>query len=113
MSHPCKSVGQDTFCVSYMYLSLRCERGKNRVNTRRWVSEHSPKSLIFLSSAVCILMNEHTFRTLVGRSTSFREEKKHWVVLGRAFRGLTGGFLLLRNFSVTISVSPHVCFTLV
>ena len=23
-------------------------------------------------------------------------------------RGLTGGFLLLRNFSVTISVSPHV-----
>ena len=28
-------------------------------------------------------------------------------------RGLTGGFLLLRNFSVTISVSPHVCFILV
>ena len=27
-----------------------------------------------------------------------------------AYRGLTGGFLLLRNFSVTISVSPHVCF---
>ena len=24
-----------------------------------------------------------------------------------------GGFLLLRNFSVTISVSPHVCFILV
>ena len=23
----------------------------------------------------------------------------------------TGGFLLLRNFSVAISVSPHVCFT--
>ena len=35
------------------------------------------------------------------------------VVLGRAYRGLTGGFLLLRNFSVTISVSPHVCFILV
>ena len=28
-------------------------------------------------------------------------------------RGLTGGFLLLRTFSVTISVSPHVCFILV
>ena len=28
-------------------------------------------------------------------------------------RGLTGGFLLLRNFSVAISVSPHVCFILV
>ena len=34
-------------------------------------------------------------------------------VLGRAYRGLTGGFLLLRNFSVTISVSPHVCLILV
>ena len=29
------------------------------------------------------------------------------------YRGLTGGFLLLRNFSVAISVSPHVCFVLV
>ena len=25
----------------------------------------------------------------------------------------TGGFLLLQNFSVAISVSPHVCFILV
>ena len=32
------------------------------------------------------------------------------VVLGRAYRGLTGGFLLLRKFSVAISVSPRVCF---
>ena len=30
-----------------------------------------------------------------------------------AYRGLTGGFLLLQNFSVAISVSPHVCFILV
>ena len=35
------------------------------------------------------------------------------IVLGQAYRGLTGGFLLLRNFSVAISVSPHVCFFLV
>ena len=35
------------------------------------------------------------------------------VVLCRAYRGLTGGFLLLRNFIVAISVSPHVCFILV
>ena len=28
-------------------------------------------------------------------------------------RGLTDGFLLLRNFSVTVSVSPHVCFIIV
>ena len=35
------------------------------------------------------------------------------VVLDRAYRGLTGGFLLLRNFNVVISVSPHVCFILV
>ena len=27
--------------------------------------------------------------------------------------GLTGGFLLLRNFSVAVSVNPHVCFILV
>ena len=32
------------------------------------------------------------------------------VVLGRA---LTGGFLLLRNFSVAISVNPHVNLILV
>ena len=35
------------------------------------------------------------------------------VVLGWAYRGLTGGFLLPQNFSVAISVSPHVCFILV
>ena len=33
-------------------------------------------------------------------------------VLGQAFRDFTGGFLLLRIFSVAISVSPHVCFIL-
>ena len=31
-------------------------------------------------------------------------------MLGQAYRGLTGGFLLLQVFSVGISVSPHVCF---
>ena len=31
----------------------------------------------------------------------------------QANRGLTDGFLLLRNFSVAISVSPRVCFILV
>ena len=35
------------------------------------------------------------------------------VVLGWAYCGLTGGFLLLQNFCVAISVSPHVCFILV
>ena len=35
------------------------------------------------------------------------------VVLCQAYRGLTSGFLLLRNFSVAISVSPHVCFILI
>ena len=32
---------------------------------------------------------------------------------GWAYRGLTGRFLLLQNFSVAISVSPHVCLILV
>ena len=34
-------------------------------------------------------------------------------VLGQAYRGLTGGFLFLRNFNAAISVNPHVCFMLV
>ena len=34
-------------------------------------------------------------------------------VFGRAYHGLTDGFPLLRNFSVAISVIPHVCFILV
>ena len=33
--------------------------------------------------------------------------------LGWAYRGITGGVFLLQNFSVAISVSPHVCFILV
>ena len=32
--------------------------------------------------------------------------------MNMAYCGLTGGFLLLRIFSVAISVSPHVCFIL-
>ena len=35
------------------------------------------------------------------------------VVFGWAYRGLICGFPLLQNFSVAISVSPHVCFILV
>ena len=35
------------------------------------------------------------------------------VVLGGAYHGLIGGFLLLWNFSVAISVSPHVWFIFV
>ena len=34
------------------------------------------------------------------------------VILGQAYRGLNGGFPLLRIFSVGIFVSPHVCFIL-
>ena len=33
-------------------------------------------------------------------------------LLGAFDSGLTGRFLLLRNFSVAFSVSPHVCFIL-
>ena len=40
--------------------------------------------------------------------TSNEQKRFKW-----AYRGLTGGFLLLLNFSVAISVSPHVCFILV
>ena len=46
-------------------------------------------------------------------SGSIKARHPFRVVLGWAYRGLTGGFLLLQNFSVAISVSPHVCFILV
>ena len=34
-----------------------------------------------------------------------------WVVFDRAYRGLTGGFLMLWNVIVAISVNFHVCLT--
>ena len=34
----------------------------------------------------------------------------NWERVGQAYRGLSGGFVLLRIFSVAVSVSPHVCF---
>ena len=37
----------------------------------------------------------------------------HMSCLRGAYHGLTGGFVLLQNFSIAISVSPHVCFILV
>ena len=52
----------------------------------------------------------------VKRTETFIRKRYHnpfRVVLGWAYRGLTGGFLLLQNFCVAISVSPHVCFILV
>ena len=52
------------------------------------------------------LINREMNKIMV-QETNFR------VVLGWAYRGLTGEFLLLQNFSVAISVSPPVCFILV
>ena len=49
-----------------------------------------------------IIENVHVYN----RTFPFR------VVLGQAYRGVTGGFLLLWIFSVAISMSPHVCFIL-
>ena len=43
--------------------------------------------------------------------SKFITKDNHVVIMEQAC--LTDGFLLLRNFSVTISVSPHVCFILV
>ena len=52
-------------------------------------------------------LNGSSSRRAGGTGLAFR------VVLGWAYRGLTGEFLLLQNFTVAISVSPHVCFILV
>ena len=45
-------------------------------------------------------------------SIRFLKQRVARVVSGQAYRGLSGGFLLLRIFSDGISVSPHVCFIL-
>ena len=55
---------------------------------------------------LCKYIKEKISENVYSRTFPFR------VVLGQAYRGLTGGFLLLRIFSVAISVSPHVCFIL-
>ena len=36
-----------------------------------------------------------------------------YLVLGRANRGLIGGFRSFPNYCIGISVSPHVCYILV
>ena len=41
-----------------------------------------------------------------------RRTRLVWSTHKKKAYGLTGGFLLLQNFSVAISVSPHVCFYL-
>ena len=48
-----------------------------------------------------------------GHRSTGSEEEDFSKVLGRDYRGLIGGLLLLRSFSVAISVSPHVCSILV
>ena len=55
-------------------------------------------------------------RSIKSQTTTISDETKILYcqgLQGRAYRGLTGGFLLLRNFSFAISVCPHVCFILV
>ena len=52
---------------------------------------------------VCTKFQENIYKGLL---KGFR------VVVGQAYRGVTDGFLLLRIFSVAISVSPPVCFIL-
>ena len=54
----------------------------------------------------------YKFRKIICRN-DFPDWHPFRVVLGRAYRGLSGVFLLLRNVSVAISVSPCVCFILV
>ena len=51
---------------------------------------------------------EYLFSFRVSRAVGDRHPFR--VILGRAHSGLTGGFPLLRNFSVAISMSPLACF---
>ena len=61
-------------------------------------------------------MHRPTGETFVDPTTISRQMREvsdypFRIVLGLAYRGLTGGFLLLWNFSGAISVSSHVGFT--
>ena len=46
-------------------------------------------------------------------SMVFSTVTKNYNYVIQVLTGLAGGFHLLQNFSVAISVSPHVCFILV
>ena len=83
-------VGMDIFTLIYPFFPL----SPSLWETARYRLKYCLKGPLNLNS---INQSNHTFR----------------VVLGWAYRGLTGGFLLLQNFCVAISVSPHVCFILV
>ena len=63
------------------------------------VNERSGKNLFWSIKISCEVLNKLKSLGFCASSLSYC--------------GLTGGFLLLRNFSVAISVSPHVCFILV
>ena len=59
---------------------------------------------------------EHNELTTLGlRRCPLRHFHKTWfrIVLGQAYPDLIDGFLLLRIFSVAISLVSHVCFNLV
>ena len=71
---------------------------------------------------MAVLYNSVHFTLLILLLRAEEDDKISWavgdrhpfrVVLGWAYCGLTDRFLLLQNFSVAISVSPHVCFILV
>ena len=84
-----------------LHLSISNGFGSSKIYDKRDVFDFDIINFHFLDGEFPILLpTAFTFLT-------FR------VVLGWAYRGLTGGFLLLQNFSVAISVSPHVCFILV
>ena len=76
------------------------------------ITEIFPKGKIFEFSSYVfrgfqqIMNRKFTDKGNCGAVIFVREDLE--VILGQAFRGLTGGFLLLRIFSVAISVSPHV-----
>ena len=58
-------------------------------------------------------MNDDNFLNITERVTrAVGDRYPFWVVLGRFYHGLSGGFLLFRNFSVAISVNVSCLFYL-
>ena len=83
---------------------MRLKKVNIRTNVRAYMYSHTyvrdrpyiPSTTLLCEGIkmIILIISEHPFR----------------VVLGRAYHGLTGWFLLLRNFCVAISVSSQVRF---
>ena len=98
------------------YDSLDHEKvGPKQPGTRHMLLEHFTHDFYCMTPIPAyIKVNKITQLSIKGKHSM--KQDIHRLCFQSALQGyfrLTCGFLLIRNFSVAISVSPHVCFFLV